>query len=361
VLPHDPQLATSVSRWKSSSAGPSQSLSRVSQTSTVPPVASLQTWAPAEQDRVPSTQVVALARDLARIGPSVEPVLVLAETGAGKEVVADALHRLSGRSGKFRAVDCGAVPENLFESTFFGHRKGAFTGAEEARTGEIALADRGTLFLDEVGNMSAAAQAKLLRVMETGKVTPVGAANAETVDVRWVAATNRDLFAEDGSFRQDLLRRLAGYTARLPPLRRRAEDLGVLTAHLLREAGIAKAAITPAAARALYASAFPGNIRQLRTSLRAAALLAADKAIDLAHLPATGGGAGAGSDAAEPSERGDSAAKKRVKAPTAAELEAVLAAAGGNVVRAAEQLGTHPRQLYRWLERYAISLDKYRE
>jgi transcriptional regulator of acetoin/glycerol metabolism len=194
-----------------------------------------------------------------------------------------------------------------------------------------------------------------LRVIETGQVTPIGGADPRAVDVRWIAATNRDLFAEPCGFREDLLRRLAGYVARVPPLRARREDLGELTAHLLRDAGIASASITAPAGRALFASALPGNVRQLRTTLRSAAILAGDAPIDVHHLPAPE----PATPAAE-AERG-SIDDKKAAAPTAADITAALTAAGGNVVRAAAALGAHPRQLYRWIERFAIDLSQYRD
>jgi transcriptional regulator of acetoin/glycerol metabolism len=317
--------------------------------------------------RTHCAEVALLARDLGRIAPTPEPVLVLGETGTGKEVVAHALHELSGRRGELRALDCGAVPESLFESVFFGHRKGAFTGAGEARVGEVVRARGGTLLLDEVSNMSLAAQAKLLRVLEDGCVTALGASEAEKVDVRVVAATNRDLLAGGEGFRADLLRRLAGFVARLPPLRRRREDLGSLTAHLLREAGIERASIQSAAARALFCGGLPGNVRQLRTSLRSAAALAGGGPIDLAHLPPVEPAAPPdGEDRAQPAgaeaqAKGGAFAGPSPRArPDAAAVEAALAATRGNMVQAARRLGTHPRQLYRWVERLGIDVEKLR-
>lgn len=299
-------------------------------------------------------EVAVLGQALKRIAPSREPVLILAETGSGKEVAAAALHELSRREGAFRAVDCGAVPENLFESTLFGHRKGAFTGAESDRVGEIVAADGGTLFLDEVGNMSPSAQAKLLRVIETGEVTPVGAAQSQKVDVRWVAATNRDLFKSGDDFREDLLRRLAGYIARLPPLRKRREDLGVLSSYLLRDASVAAASMTPTAARLLFGAELPGNIRQLRASLRSAALLADGEAIDIEHLPDFYSESQPSPDSKLSKSPGKSAA------PSAEALAKVLRETEGNVVQAAANLGTHARQIYRWIERHGLDLDDYR-
>lgn len=309
-------------------------------------------------------EVAALDRDLSKIAPTRESVLILAETGAGKEIVAEAVHARSGRRGALRTVDCGAVPESLFEATFFGHRRGAFTGASEARTGEILRARDGTLFLDEVANMSPACQAKLLRVLEDGRVTPIGGAEQELCDLRWIAATNRDLLDDPGSFRPDLLRRLTGYVARLPPLRRRREDLGSLTAHCLKQAGVERAAITAAAGRQLFCGALPGNIRQLRAALRTAAALASGQPIDVFHLPPLGGpGAGAPDAPAadeDPAPTGEAPARRKRTAPTAAAIENALQKTGGNVVQAAQVLATHPRQLYRLIDRLAIPLDRYR-
>ncbi|MBL9016632.1 MAG: sigma 54-interacting transcriptional regulator [Myxococcales bacterium] len=310
--------------------------------------------------RTYSPALAAQVRDLERIARSGEPILLLAETGAGKEVVAAAIHAWSGRSGAFVTLDCGAVPESLFESTFFGHRRGAYTGATESREGEIVRADGGTLLLDEVANMSVVAQAKLLRVIETGEVVPVGGAERQRVDVRWLAATNRDLFVDRGAFREDLLRRLAGHVARIPPLRARREDLGVLTAHLLADAKVARASITSAAARLLFSAELPGNVRQLRTVLRAAAILAGAEPIDERHL-----GEGLNSDAGEALEPIADAppggvTTGRRTAPTADEITRALTDTGGNVVRAASSLAMHPRQLYRWIERLGVDLERYR-
>jgi DNA-binding NtrC family response regulator len=311
--------------------------------------------------------LVALVRDLEKIARSRQAVLLLGETGVGKEVVARSVHDRSQRSGAFCAVDCGAVPESLFEGTFFGHRRGAFTGAAEARTGEIVRAHGGTLFLDEVSNMSLACQAKLLRVLEEGKVTALGASEAQVVDVRWIAATNADPFARGAAFRPDLLQRLASFIARLPPLRRRREDLGALAAHFLSEAGARKASITAAGARRLFGDPFEGNVRQLRSMLQTAVLLAADSPIDLAHLPVPG--ETDDGEALEEASRDDGPRLRQTSAPLGqgptaapdvATLESALEKTGGNVIRAAEALDVRPRQLYRWIARFGLPLDKYR-
>jgi sigma-54 dependent transcriptional regulator, acetoin dehydrogenase operon transcriptional activator AcoR len=291
-------------------------------------------------------EVAALQRDLSRIAPSDEPVLLLGETGTGKEVAARMIHDRSGRKGPLVSLDCGAIPEALFESTLFGHRRGAFTGADKERVGEMVRADGGTLFLDELGNLPPASQARLLRALETRLVVPLGGSTGQEVDVRFVAATNRDVHAEDGGFRQDLLRRLSGYVAHLPPLRRRREDLGTLAAWLLREAGVKAAALSPQAGRRLFHSDFPGNIRELRTVLRSASLLAAGGPIQPGHLMLK--------DApprAEAAPRG---------ARTAEEVAAALRKTQGNVVQAAKLLGTQPKQIYRYLERYGLDLEAFR-
>jgi DNA-binding NtrC family response regulator len=298
-------------------------------------------------------ELALIAANLRRIARSRETVLLLGETGVGKEVAARMVHDVSRRTGPFCALDCGAIPDTLFESTLFGHRRGAFTGALD-RVGEVVRADGGTLLLDEVGNLSPTAQAKLLRVVEEGQVRPLGAATETPVDVRWLAATNRDLVRDDG-FREDLLRRLSGYRADLPPLRARREDLGVLSAHILREAGLERAAITVPAARALFAGALEGNVRQLRAVLRSAALLYQDRPIeidDLEGLDRIGAPAGAPAIDGMP---------KRRRLPPRAEVEATLTATGGNVVQSAARLGVHPRQLYRLLKKLAVPLERYRE
>lgn len=310
-------------------------------------------------------EVAELYRQLALLAPSKEPVLIIAETGSGKELVANAVHRLSGRAGPFVAVDCGAIPESLFESTFFGHERGAYTGATEAREGEVTRAHRGTLFLDEVGNLAGPSQAKLLRVLEASQVSALGSRAPTAVDVRWIAATNAQVFdAQD--FRSDLVHRLAGFVARLPPLRQRREDLGTLTAQFLGELGVTRASITPEAARLLFHHAFPGNVRQLRAAVRSAALLAKGDAtdrleLDLAHFPElmrTPPDKGEVNEAHEPAADGE---RPRARPPTAEEVAAALDQTGGNVSQAARLLKTYPRQVYRWLEQMPEVLEKFRK
>jgi DNA-binding NtrC family response regulator len=291
-------------------------------------------------------------RKVAKVAATARPILIIGETGTGKDVLSNEVHQASGRKGQFVAVDCGAIPDSLFESTLFGHEKGAFTGATEPRVGEIARAQKGTLLLDEVGNLTPAGQAKLLRVLETGKVTPLGGTKTQDLDVRWVAATNRQLMQEGDGFRADLLHRLAGFVVELPPLRERREDLGLLLGHLLVEAGVKKASVHPLAGRALVNNALTGNIRQLRNIVQRAAhgaeVIIDTEALGVLEQP-----------------QGEAVASEEVERPRAGvpdkgELEKALTAAKGNVAQAARALGTSARQLYRWLDRAGVDPEAFR-
>lgn len=302
--------------------------------------------------RTLSPRLTRLASELCRIAPSREPVLLLAESGAGKEVAARMIHALSGRSGELVALDGGALPEPLFESTLLGHVRGAFTGAADAQAGAVVRANGGTLFLDEVANLSPAAQAKLLRVWEAGAVTPVGGAAERKVDVRWIAATNATLRAP--TFRDDLRQRMSGFVARLPALRERREDLGLLTAYLLRDAGARRARIDPVAARSFFGRRFAGNVRELRQALRGALLLAAGEPFEASHLGAESDPEGSSLVASAGGGPGGEADDPRAR------LIHVLTHARGNVVQAASALATHPRQIYRLLAKYGLQIDAFR-
>jgi DNA-binding NtrC family response regulator len=218
-------------------------------------------------------------------------VLITGESGTGKELVARAIHHQSPRAnGPFIAVNCVAIPGELAESLFFGHTKGAFTGATSDRKGYLELADGGTLFLDEIGDMPATLQGKLLRVLEDGEVTPVGANVARRVDVRVVSATNADLTEKmaSGAFRQDLFFRLARFTVETPPLRERREDLPLLAAHFLdvfaSEMGMVPPPLGPDALAVLSAYPFPGNIRELKNVMERALILSGGKCVSSQHL-----------------------------------------------------------------------------
>ena len=228
-------------------------------------------------------------RQLARVAESAVPLLVLGPPGAGKEVVAQPRHQLSGRSGDCVAVNCAAIPETLVEAELFGAKKGAFTGADEARVGWIRAAHRGTLFLDEIGELRPQSQAALLRALEARAVVPVGDHKPVPVDFRLVAATNRDIDAEveAGRFRADLRSRLGAATLQLPAMADRREDFGILLRAVLERltpGGASWPAITSGAAHALLMGPWPGNIRELVQTI-SFALAQCDDVIDQQHLP----------------------------------------------------------------------------
>ncbi len=310
-----------------------------------------------------------------RIAPTDATVLIEGETGTGKEVVARTLHARSGRrGGPFLAVNCGAIPESLIEAELFGHEPGAFTGAIGRRPGFVRAAQGGTLFLDEVGELTLAAQVKLLRVLQERTVIPVGATAGVPVDVRVVAATNRDLAGavKSGEFRQDLFFRLDVVRIVLPPLRKRAEDLPQLVQRLLeRHApryGRAVGNVEPDALEALKAYAWPGNVRELENVLERAMALGADGAIGTADLPAhvLGGDATAGEDSAAIVAASAAAPAVQAGAGTAARavpsyddaerslFQSALAATGGNREKAARLLGVSSKTVSRKIKRYGL-------
>jgi len=281
------------------------------------------------------------------------PVLVLGETGVGKEVVAREVHARSGRPGPFRAVNCAAIPRDLAESTLFGHRKGAFTGATDASSGLVRAAHRGTLLLDEVGELDPALQAKLLRVLEEGTVLPVGAVDPVAVDVRFVAATNRDLFeaAQADGFRDDLLARLAGQVVRVPPLRERRDDVAPLLAAFLGvDVAALGARVEADALEALLLYDWPRNVRELevfarRVASRPGRLSPGDLEPQVR----------AALEAARAEPLLDATCQTRGSAPSKAELEAALHECGDNLAEVARRFGRDRRQIYRWLERHGLA------
>ena len=227
-----------------------------------------------------------------KVVPSKANVLITGESGTGKGLVAQAIHESGPRKGKpFIAINCGAIPENLLETELFGHKKGAFTSAVEDKKGLITMANEGTLFLDEVGELPLALQVKLLHVIQTKELTPVGDTRVITVDIRIIAATNADLMqrVKEGRFREDLYYRLNVIELRLPPLRERRDDIPVLVKHYLKAfADEAKKAITDVeydAMKALLAYDWPGNIRELRNTLERAVVLAEGDIVALHDLP----------------------------------------------------------------------------
>ena len=234
-----------------------------------------------DRDFIGSTPaMLALKKKIAKFAPTDASVLILGETGTGKEVVAKAIHASSKRAGgPFVAVNCGALPEHLVESEFFGHRKGAFTGADQPRKGLFEAANGGTLFLDELGELPKPMQVKLLRFLESSEIRRVGENETFTVDVRIVCATNKDLdeMAREGDFREDLIYRVNTFELDLPPLRERAEDIPALCSFLLsRLAGkrVGEEAVGPRAMELLKSHEWSGNVRELANALEHASILA---------------------------------------------------------------------------------------
>jgi DNA-binding NtrC family response regulator len=309
--------------------------------------------------------MIELYKEIARVAPSHSTVLVTGESGTGKELVARSIHKHSTRSsGPFVAVNCGALTETLLEAELFGHVRGAFTGAASDRRGMWEEAGGGTLFLDEVGDTSQAMQVKLLRALQEGEVRRVGASRPVRVDVRVVAATNRDLEEEVGAgrFREDLFYRLSVITLRVPPLRERRGDIPLLAERFLRAA--AKSAgrrlrLSKAALSRLVSYDWPGNVRELESAVGYAALHARGAEVEAEDLPPK---------LQPPGVRARGAAVSPALAalyadlPTLDELERryllhVLEAAGRNRSRTAEILGIDRRTLYRMAERFGIKLD----
>lgn len=226
---------------------------------------------------------------LEKVLPSAYPVLIQGESGTGKELIARALHKYGPRKDKpFVSENCAAIPETLLESELFGHKKGAFTGAVAERKGHFENANHGTIFLDEIGDMSSAMQTKLLRVLQDGEIRPVGGTSVLHVDVRVIAASNKDLreLVAKKLFREDLFFRLNVITIYLPPLRDRKEDIPLLVAHFLRKATAEnkrELAVTPAAMKALQKHRWPGNVRELENEIRRGVALC-DDVIDVGDL-----------------------------------------------------------------------------
>jgi DNA-binding NtrC family response regulator len=308
-----------------------------------------------------SAAMRAVADTIRRAGSTDATVLVTGESGTGKELAARALHAESRRAdAPFIALNCSALPAELIESELFGHVRGAFTGADRDREGVFEAADGGTLFLDEVGDLSSSAQAKLLRVIEEGRVTPVGTAASRAVDVRLVAATNRPLdeMASRGEFREDLLYRLQVVTLRLPPLRERRADIPALAVHFVAELARRHErpvrSLSASARRALVAYDWPGNVRELRNVLERAVVLADGDEMDLAALPARVSGTSIAPgpiDAALAELPYTEARERAVEAFERSFLAAALERHGGNVSATARSLGLHRQSLQKILRR----------
>jgi sigma-54 dependent transcriptional regulator, acetoin dehydrogenase operon transcriptional activator AcoR len=293
---------------------------------------------------------------IVRVARSSVPIVVSGPTGTGKELVARALHELSGRAGPFVAINCGALPEGLLESQLFGHVRGAFSGAIRNESGYVRDADGGTLFLDEIADLAPASQAALLRVLQEKEVTPVGATRPIPVDLRAVCATHADLDARaaEGRFRLDLLARVAGMRVALPPLSERIDELGGLISEIMGGLERAPRAFEAETIRALARYDWPMNVRELAQCLGLAAALADTGAIATAHLPPS---VRTGRSSLPPagSRSSESARAEPIEdAALRAALVTALEESGGNVSAAARTMGKARMQIQRWIKRFGL-------
>lgn len=289
-----------------------------------------------------------------QVAPTRASVLVTGESGVGKELVADAIHRLSDRKdGPFIKVHCASLSSNLLESELFGHEKGAFTGAVSQKKGRFELADGGTIFLDEIGEIDSATQVKILRVLQEREFERVGGTETVKVDVRIVAATNRDLLEEvkKGNFREDLFYRLNVVHIEVPPLRERKEDIPLLMSSFLeefnREDNRAIEGFSPAARKAMYAYSWPGNIRQLRNTIESAVVTCRGKVIDTGDLP---------EQIVAENRAGEVSIRLGVTLSEAERtvIMSTLDFCEGNKTKASEMLGIGRKTLHRKLEEYNV-------
>src|SRR5438874_3469279 len=302
-----------------------------------------------------------LLEQIERAAPTKATVLIQGESGTGKELVAREIHRRSSRAQMpFVQVNCAAIPEELIESELFGHEKGSFTGAVRKQTGKFVAADGGTIFLDEIGDMSLRTQAKVLRVLQEGEVEPVGSATVVKVDVRVIAATNKDLVEEirGGRFREDLYDRLRLIPLRTPPLRERRDDIPILAQHfatlLAQEHNKHEKKFTPAALRALQDAQWRGNVRELRNMIERLVIMVPSDTIDITDLPAEFFRAAAeiissAMHLAKLQDFKDEAEK--------AFILAKLREHGWNVSKTAESIDTPRSNLYKKIEQYNIKRE----
>jgi two-component system nitrogen regulation response regulator NtrX len=314
-----------------------------------------------------SAGIRALVEQIARVAPTPARVLITGENGTGKELVARALHQQSPRAKQpFIEVNCAAIPAELIESELFGHMKGSFTGAVQDRAGKFEQADGGTLFLDEIGDMSLAAQAKVLRVLQEGEVTRIGGAKVRKVDVRVLAATNKRLEEEiaAGRFREDLYYRLNVVPMIVPPLRERREDIPMLVEHFLqrvaKDSGLPLRQVDDAAMQRLAALDWPGNVRELRNTVERLLILSAGPRIQRSDVDRLVGGRGgdAAADAALGTFEHFATYEEFKLAAERAFLEAKLKAHDWNVAETARAIDMPRSNLYKKLERHGLAREQ---
>jgi len=325
-------------------------------------------------------QMDLIGADLERIAPTQLSCVIMGETGTGKEVAARELHRVSGRRGSLQAINCAAIPANLLESELFGYRRGAFSGADRDKPGLIKLADGGTLFLDEIGDMPLEAQAKLLRVLQSREVFPLGGTAPERVDVRVVCATHRDLhqYVKEGKFRGDLFARVSEHVVKLPPLRERKEDIFQLARIFAARHGKPEATFSFSFMVALIHHDWPFNVRELESCIKRAGALAAGDVIDVGHLPDSIAslmreyGKRTGSSPTSPERRESkmppanftpsppNVISSRRPPPSEEQLREMLTRHRGNIAAVGRELGKERMQVHRWMKRYGISVEDFR-
>jgi len=306
-----------------------------------------------------------LREEIGKVAPTNGRVLVLGESGSGKELIAQEIHRQSKRaSGPFVKVNCAAIPSELIESELFGHEKGSFSGAGARRRGQFEVAHGGTLFLDEIGDMSLSAQAKVLRALQTGEVTRVGSERAFTVDVRIIAATNKELEAEvrEGTFREDLFFRLNVVPLRAPPLRERLEDVPILAERFLqlalRENGMRPKPVDPDIYPRLAAYRWPGNVRELRNVCERMAIMSGDR-VTAADVPEYVGpratAAPAASGSADLSRYGEVPLKELRELVERDYILKKLEEHEWNITQAAQALGVERTNLHKKIKQHGLS------
>lgn len=309
-------------------------------------------------------QMDRIVAELERVAATPLSVVLRGASGTGKEVVASELHRLSGRPGRFGAVNCAAIPALLLESELFGFKRGAFSGADRDKPGLIRAADGGTLFLDEIGDMPIDAQAKLLRVLQAKEVLPLGATAPERVDVRVVSATHRDLgkMQREGRFREDLFARLNEYEVFLPPLHERKEDVYVLARSFLARAGRPNYELSFPFMTGLLQHDFPYNVRELEACIKRSVALSEGPILGPQVLPEAVKEAmtdyGKSHSLVPPVRPSE---PSTLTVPSEAELRALLVDHQGNVAAVGRELGKARMQIHRWMKRYGIAVDEFRE